>query len=142
MVKFINFQLTLLRWTTYIQLCRYYIVEDVRFNRWSIKYAGNFWVTLFVIVWVNTWIKAIYLFATYHGWLGVESGFLDKIIIIVYFIFLIEMVQETTMFCRPMHEIFLANWKLQKEICTKHPPSQGMQQSVDRSDKFLVGIHL
>lgn len=142
MVKYIKYQISLFRWLTYIQVCRHYIVEDERTHQLSIRKTGRFWILIYYLLWINTTVKVIYLFMTYQGWL-LEVEFLDKMSIWVYFLMLMEMAQETVMFCKktPLCEILLANWRLQREIFLKLNRPFGVEEQIMANDKLLVHIH-
>lgn len=142
MVKYIKYQISLFRWLTYIQVCRYYITEHAGTGVLRIRKTHPFWIFIYYFVWINTGIKFTYHFLTYQGWL-LEVEFLDKMSIWVYFLIVGEIAMETLIFFwrAPLCEVLLASWKLQKELFTKLREPQEMSRRIHASDKLLVHIH-
>lgn len=141
MARFAEYQRKMWSWLSFLAVCRFYIVRDKHGN-YVIKKKGRFTILIYYFIWLNSFVKLVYLLLTYHGWL-VKVGFLDQMSMWDWFLCIIEIIQETLIWYGkyPLYEILIANWKIQEEIFRKLGSPEEMQNKIVKICRRLVIMH-
>jgi len=131
-------------WTclSYLTVCRFYITQDSE-GRYLIHKTGKFRRFLYYGIWINSIIKISYLILTYHGWTGIEVGFLDQMSMWDWFLCFSQLVQETNLWYRkyPLYEVIHANWTVQEDIYRKLGRPANINNEIVGTCRSLVKMH-
>jgi len=142
-MQFTNYQRWLWTCLSYLTVCRFVLVKDNEQAGYRIQKSGKFRTFFYYAIWVNSIIKITFLILTYHGWLGVQVGFLDQMSMWDWFLCFSQLVQETNLWYRkyPLFEVIHANWTVQEDIYKKLGSPKHIDLSIIKTCKSLVRMH-